>query len=370
MNVYLDRYIPPDLPDFQPVFHTYKGVVHFHSVYSDGGGDFDRIIEAAVNTGTEFLISADHHTYEPLKAGEEGYRQGVLTIVGNEISTEIGHIFYVHPDNGIADIPVDSIFPKFADPYISRGTFITAHPFLPKRPFTQWSWSGYSGFELFNSDYEWRNDSPFELIQTLTAYPFIQSALNFLADTPERGLAKLDSILAYRPCVITGAGDVHAKIKITRTRSIAFPSYERGFRTMQTCIQTIEPFTGNFTEDKSKLISLLRRGSAYAAAGGFCDPSGFNFYTKTGTGTHTMGDTVSITESPILVISVPDTTGIRVVLKKDGKTLLETEEWFTEYEIRDPGVYRTEVYQKRRKLPFLTVSNRPWIFSNPIYIVN
>ncbi|MCP4727095.1 MAG: hypothetical protein GY863_18800 [bacterium] len=368
INVSFDRYILPDRPDIEPVFHTYRGSVHFHSVYSDGGGDFNRIILAAKNTGMDFLISADHNTLESLSSGEEGYRDGVLTVAGVELSTEYGHMFYVHPDTSIADVPVDSIFYNHRTPFISRGSFIIAHPFLPRHPYIHWEWESYKGFELFNSDYEWRNDSPVELLQALIAFPFFDSSLNFLADVPEKGLAMLDSILTKRTCIITAAGDVHARIDITDSFFLGFPSYERGFNTVQTYISSEEAFTGDFTEDKKRLLTLLGKGSSYTACGGFSDPQGFEFYIKTGDNIHTMGDTVSVMDDSKLIITVPDTTDIKVILIKDGQTIVETDDWRTEYPVTEPGVYRVEVYQMRKSLPFFTRIKRPWIFSNPIYV--
>ncbi len=368
INVYFDRYIPPDRPDTESAFHTYRGTIHFHTVYSDGGGDFERIIEAAMNTGMDFVISADHNTLKPVSSGEEGYRNGILTIASVELSTVYGHIFYANPDTSIAQLPIDSIFYRFEDPLISKGTFIIAHPFLPRHTYKNWEWEGYKGFELFNSDYEWRNDSPLELIQALIAFPFFDSALNFLADYPEKGLVKLDSLLTTRPCIITAAGDVHARIDITDSFFLPFPSYEKGFNTVQTYIQTAKSFSGEFKDDKKMLLDLLRKGSTFAACGGFSDPEGFNFYADTGGKNYSMGDTVSIYENPELIINIPDMTDIRTVIFRDGNPVLETDDWNIVFQVMEKGVYRVEVYQLRNTLPFLSRVKRPWIFSNPVYV--
>ncbi len=367
-NVYSDRYIEPDKPVTNLPFYDYRGVIHFHSTYSDGSGSFAEIVEAAKLESLDFIISADHDTFLPLAEGEEGYRDSILTIAGCEISTPAAHMVYLNPDASIADYPVGDIFENYKNHFIKNGVFIVAHPFLKKRPFTDWSWGGYSGIELINGDYEWRNDSPIELIQALIAYPFIQNTLNYLADIPEKQLAAWDSVLQHRPCFITGAGDVHANIKVTKSFSIHFPSYRRGFRIVQTHVLTEKPLSGDFKTDKETILKNIKRGRIYAALGGFSSAGGFSFHANAFEKIFMMGDSASVNDKPVLNVIVPDTTDIEVVLIKDGKRLLSTNDWKVEYNVTESGVYRAEVYQIRSGFPLFTKKRRPWIYSNPIYV--
>lgn len=66
------------------------GVVHVHTRASDGGGDPLDVIAAARAAGLGFVAITDHNTLEAKPF--EGYRDGVLVIVGSELSTTAGHI--------------------------------------------------------------------------------------------------------------------------------------------------------------------------------------------------------------------------------------------------------------------------------------
>ena len=66
------------------------GVVHVHTTLSDGGGTPEEVIAAARAAGLEFVAITDHNNLDakPL----EGYRDGVLVLVGSELSTPAGHV--------------------------------------------------------------------------------------------------------------------------------------------------------------------------------------------------------------------------------------------------------------------------------------
>ena len=59
-----------------------SGVLHVHSVHSDGVGDVDEIVAAAKRARLDFVIITDHNDFD-LKP-QERYSDGVLVIVGQE----------------------------------------------------------------------------------------------------------------------------------------------------------------------------------------------------------------------------------------------------------------------------------------------
>src|SRR5262249_3954519 len=66
------------------------GVVHVHTTLSDGAATPDEVIAAARAAGLKFVVITDHNDLDAKKW--EGYHDGVLVIVGTEISTKAGHL--------------------------------------------------------------------------------------------------------------------------------------------------------------------------------------------------------------------------------------------------------------------------------------
>lgn len=54
----------------------YKGHIHIHSRYSDGGGKVKQIAARAAQAGLDFIIITDHCNLDGLYKGEEGYQSG------------------------------------------------------------------------------------------------------------------------------------------------------------------------------------------------------------------------------------------------------------------------------------------------------
>ena len=76
---------PPSLTD-------YAGVIHLHSAYSfDGRTPVAEIIKAANKSGVDFLLLTDHSTLQARKDGFEGWHDGTLLIVGEEIAPRFNH---------------------------------------------------------------------------------------------------------------------------------------------------------------------------------------------------------------------------------------------------------------------------------------
>ncbi|MFN8091344.1 MAG: PHP domain-containing protein [Vicinamibacteria bacterium] len=66
------------------------GVVHVHTTLSDGGGTPEEVVAAARAAGLSFVALSDHNNLDakPL----EGEHDGVLVLVGSELSTPAGHV--------------------------------------------------------------------------------------------------------------------------------------------------------------------------------------------------------------------------------------------------------------------------------------
>ena len=66
------------------------GVVHVHTTLSDGGGSPEEVIRAAKAAGLRFVVITDHNNLDAKRF--EGVHDGVLVLVGTEVSTTAGHV--------------------------------------------------------------------------------------------------------------------------------------------------------------------------------------------------------------------------------------------------------------------------------------
>ena len=126
-----------------------SGVVHVHTLHSDGGGSVKEVASAAAEAGLDFVIITDHNTFgaKPF----EGYVDGVLVIVGTEVSTTSGHVLgigFPEPSFRIGGHPLDVI----EDITDLGGMVFIAHPTSPRENFNWEAWSlpGNWGVEVLN----------------------------------------------------------------------------------------------------------------------------------------------------------------------------------------------------------------------------
>ncbi|HBQ25606.1 MAG TPA: hypothetical protein DD791_04350, partial [Syntrophomonas sp.] len=106
----------------------YKGHIHIHSRYSDGGGKVKQIAARAAKAGLDFIIVTDHCNLDGLYAGEEGYQSGVLVMIGMEVNQECSHYLALGVKEVVANNDQN---PQTVIDEVNRqkGIGIIAHPF-------------------------------------------------------------------------------------------------------------------------------------------------------------------------------------------------------------------------------------------------
>jgi hypothetical protein len=151
-------------------YQRVPGVVHVHTTLSDGAATPDEVIAAARAAGLKFVVITDHNNLDAKKW--EGYHDGVLVIVGTEVSTTAGHVLGL----GIAD-PVFRFSGDARDALDDiealHGAAFAAHPTSPRADFkwTGWDLPGSWGLEVVNGDSQWRAAGWLRLARTLALYP-------------------------------------------------------------------------------------------------------------------------------------------------------------------------------------------------------
>ena len=334
------------------------GVVHVHTTFSDGGGTPEEVIQAAKAAGCQYVVITDHNNVDAKPF--EGYRDGVLVIVGSELSTTAGHLLGL----GLAD-PTYRFSGDARDGLEDirdlGGFALAAHPLSPRADlrFTGWDLPGPWGLELVNGDSEWRTAGARVLFIAGLYGLNHRYALLRMLNPADATLARWDALLAERDVVGLAGADAHSRLPLTKTRSLRFPSYPSLFGLLRNHVLLKAPLTGRFEEDKAAVLEALRRGRAYVGLDGLAPADGFSFVAEAEGRRATMGDTVPPLAGLRLKAGGRLPEGARLVLFRDGKLLAEATRALAA-DVPGPGVYRVEVRVEGAKVPF--------ILSNPIYV--
>ena len=346
----------PEPPDSR---RRASGVLHVHSVHSDGVGDVDEIVAAARRARLDFVIITDHNDFD-LKP-QERYSDGVLVIVGTEISTRSGHVLGL----GVPEPTfrfTDDAAEVFEDVDHLGGLAMVAHPMSPESDFQWRGWDlpGGWGIELLNGDSQWRAAPWPAVMGSAFNYPLDSSyALLNVLTLPDEARQQWDRLLITRNVPMVVGSDAHGGVRLGTRVTLPVPSYEALFRMAQNHVLLDEPLSGDAARDAAAIVSSLRRGRGYVALDALAPGSGFFFNAESGSQRWDMGDTVSLSSSPVLRAGgqVPD--GSTVTLRRNGDVISRNEEALS-WHVMAPGVYRVEV-----NAPGWDV---PWIVSNPIYV--
>lgn len=365
---------PAPSPAAEPAVSTgpgggarYSGVIHFHSTYSDGGGTVADIVRAGQNAGPDFLILTDHDTLQPRLDGHQGYHDGLLLLVGEEVNTSAGHLLALGVGRDVdqdGPLGLPALVEEISE---SGGVSIAAHP-TGRRPWTDWTLEEMDGLELLNGNSEWRDDGVLELLRALVFLPFMPDGVfNSLIDRPDEAIRLWMHRAQRQSVTVIGSVDAHARIPLWGELHIPFPTYERMFGLIRTYVITGTELTGDAGMDERILLDALHRGSCYVVLEGYEPAPGFSFELSRGPERKPMGSSVVFQEGDRMHVNAPSSGPVRIRLYRDEVPLIETDGHELFLEVPGPGVYHTEVYQLRGTL-LRGERQRLWIISNAIRV--
>jgi hypothetical protein len=353
-----------------PELHDVAGVLHVHSVYSDGTGTVPEIAAAAAENGLDFVLLTDHDTLAAKWNGEEGWHGPVLVLVGEEVSPRNGNHFLAFDLEGAIDHrgldPADIV--RTVTEYGGFG--FLSHPFskgsdrfrrfVAGTPWRDLDCEGYTGLELWS----FLTDTAERLGGFVDVARFIAAPERFLDHPPASNLAAWDEICARRPCVAVGGVDAHQiGIRIANRVPLRLMSYRRSFRLLHTHALLDRPFSGSGDEDRAALYGALRAGRAYIARDALALAHGFAFWCERDADRPlVMGDEATgVNGEAVIRGRLPRPARVRLL--RDGRevaggTALE----HLEHRVEARGVYRLEAYLE------VEGRERTWILSNPIYL--
>lgn len=336
------------------VWYEYRGAVHIHSWYSDGGGGWKQITRAGIKAGLDFLIITDHNHLKLKKKRKEGwFHNRLLVLVGEEVSHSDQHVLALGIER---DIPAD-LPPEASLEAIRRqgGVAIIAHPdgqyrfFLRTRDhrWKAWQTDRFDGMEIWSYMLDW-----VEKVKPWNLAAHLFNPDRAIDGPPPQTLQRWDALNTRRRVVGIAGVDAHA-------RGIwplqVFP-YEFLFRRMATYILLKEPLSEDGQKAGRQLMEAIRQGHAYFAYEAGASARGFRFWVQCNGKQLLPGDRMRFAGPARLYVELPKRADFEIV--HNGRTLFRANGKRWNMELIRPGVYRVVAYRQAK----------PWIYSNPVVL--
>lgn len=349
--------------------YEYVGAIHIHSNYSDGNASIPEIVEIAGSVGLDFLMFTDHMTLEPLKHGLEGWHRNpasgghILVLIGYEINDPEDRNHYLAFD-------LDEVLPPAwtAKEYVHAvrqrgGIGFIAHPdekrtgwprHHPAYPWTDWRVTGYDGIEIWNHSSEW-----VEKVNRRNAMLRYMHPRGWL-DGPSRiTLERWDRLNEERLVVGIGGIDAHDfRHQVLGPFSVRIFPYKVQLQAIRTHVLLEEPLSPDVERSKRAIYDALVHARCFISHFRWGDARGFRWWAEARAETFEMGATLPFRSGVTLHSTLP-ATGEMVVVRSGEISYRKSGDRLS-LPVDRPGIYRIEV---RRK-------GKPWIFSNPIRILN
>lgn len=317
-------------------YHDYRAVIHVHAEDAEHTrGTRAQVLDAARAVGVQVVMFTDHRG--PLPATWNGMRDGVLFIAGSE----------------------DDHLLRFPKP----GAELRFLSHLEETPDAQGD--GFDGMEIYNRHTDAKDEKEFDdyfrramhdpaewskLAAKQAEYP--DEVFGAGTDYWPTIFAMWDRELSRHPFTGIAANDSHRN---QIYNGVVFDPYEVSFLSVTTHI------LADSLNDAS-IRAALRYGRVYVAHDWLCDPTGFRFGAVNGSSVYEMGDRAPLAAATRLTAVLPLAAILKLI--HNGKVVSESEGSALAFVPRDPGPYRLEAWLR------VDGEERPWIYSNPIYVTN
>jgi len=134
----------------------YRGDLHVHTLYSDGGWTPAEVLARARSAGLDFLVTSEHNTSAGHQAFARCQRPDLLLVAGEEVTTRAGHAGAIGLAHGRwvdwRYRPADGVWPTLAGELRAEGALVQAnHPFsAPKGAGWEFGWDEVDAVEVWN----------------------------------------------------------------------------------------------------------------------------------------------------------------------------------------------------------------------------
>jgi hypothetical protein len=349
------------------ILHELVSNIHLHTPYSDGTWYHSQVAQAAAEAGLDLLITTDHNIWVD---GVEGYYEGMLLLVGQEIHDvqrlpQCNHLLIYGAEQEMAPHPGDD--QQLISAVKEKGGLcFLAHPIerssplgpeLAAIPWVDWEIDGYDGIELWNymSEYKSLTQSKLEaLFYAFFPHLGIRGPFKHALRLWERLLGE------GRRVVIIGGSDAHGNTYTLGPLSRVIFPYQHLFGCVNTHILLPNALTRDLETDKASIYAALRDGHCFVANDAPGSARGFRFFARSGSQLVSMGDELKREAAIIFQVQLPAPADLRLLC--NGQVVARSDEPRLNFTTAVPGIYRVEVYRRHG------LRRRAWIFSNPIYI--
>jgi len=338
----------------------YTGAVHIHTAYSDGAGRMPYVVRCAKKAGLDYLIVSDHNSLRAKHEGWDGWHEGVLLIIGVEISSRKGHALALglddcarhehrHPDAYLPGIARAGAIAFLAHPERThRGTILHRPPAWPTL-----KTDCYVGVEIWSymhDLFDW-------------AFPWHLIGACRRPDAGIRGpyhevLDHWDRVAQRRHVSGIGSLDAHeVRFPTPRCRWAMLRLFP-----LELLLQTIRthvlapPMTGDADADIAALTEALAAGRCFTAYRPLGEAAGTRFEARRRDEVLTMGDEAPAGAELEFAFTVPKAGELSLLRNSEGVAAASSRELV--HRDARPGVYRAEA----------RIGGRPWIFTNHIYV--
>ncbi len=343
----------------------YKGACHIHTKYSDGTIPIPDVIISAQDADLDFIILSDHNTLLPKHDGWEGWHDDLLVIVGMEVSPRrSGHFLALnmHPLNGKRSADLGKYRHMTSrdcldDVTGNGGTAFIVHPLGKKKivfninlqSWHDWKQNGFAGIEIWSYLHDWIDDLKLSNLWHFYKHPNLQ------IKGPDPKLLSLWDRLGQKRKVV-GISGLDAHLRRIPLVKIPIFTYKELFKTIRTHV-LIDGELAKSDEAIQSIYNAHKEGRCYISFDLLADATGFTFVADSGNKIYHMGDEIFNIENEIrFSIKSPHPATIRLL--RNGKIHKESKGTSLETSSTEKGVFRVEAY----------IENRPWVFTNPIYV--
>ncbi|MDW5593107.1 CehA/McbA family metallohydrolase [Conexibacter stalactiti] len=348
--------------------HDVSCVVHVHSTYSDGTATVPEVLAAAREAGADAVLLTDHDTLAARRDGWEGWHDGVLLVVGIEISPRGGHYLAFgvpgeipHAGRGATEIAAAvraaGGFGVAAHPFSEGGRMLV--PALTRRIVLPHGWPaladprGTDGIELWSLTTDaaegWRTPA--------AAVRWLRDPASATDDgPPARHLSAWDALSARRRVPALGGLDGHAPgVRIDgRVRSPL--SHRATFDLLRTHLVCDRPLSGEAAADCATVLAALRAGSAWLSRPCVADATGARLWAEGADGATVPMGAEARAGPARLRLRLPRAAEVRVL--RDGAIVAARAGAAVDLDVAEPGAYRVEA----------RIDGRLWLLSNPVHL--
>jgi hypothetical protein len=344
-------------------------VVHVHTTYSDGTATVPGVLAAARAAGAGCVLLTDHDTLAARRDGWEGEHDGVLLLVGTEVSPKQGHYLAFGVDH---EVPHAGRSPRqiAADVRAAGGIGFAAHPFsrggrmlvppLARRVVLPHGWpaldadDGCDGIELWcvttDAAEAWR--TPAEALRWLR-----DPRRAVAKGPPARHLRRWDQLSARRRVPAIGGLDGHQPgIRVGERVRSPLP-HRPTFDLLRTHLLCERALRGETADDRATVLQALRAGAAWLNCPFVAPADGARLWVERSYGSSVPMGAETAAGSAVLRLRLPRAADVTVVRNGDVLTRAGAAAVLA-LDIERPGAYRVEA----------RIDGRLWLLSNPVHL--